>query len=74
MNSLLLKNCRILLPDHSVVDGNILIENGKIAAIGEIPEGVQVSETKDLRGALVMPGLVNAHGHTAMTLVRGLGG
>ena len=47
MNSLLLKNCRILLPDHSVVDGNILIENGKIAAIGEIPEGVQVSETKD---------------------------
>ena len=74
MNSLLLKNCRILLPDHSVKDGNILIENGAIAAIGETPEGLQVSETKDLRGALVMPGLVNAHGHTAMTLLRGLGG
>ena len=74
MNSLLLKNCRILLPDHSVVEGSLLVENGKIAAIGEMPEGILVSETKDLRGALVMPGLVNAHGHTAMTLVRGLGG
>ena len=73
MKSLLLKNCRILLPDHTVVDGNLLVENGAIAAIGEIPDGVQVSETKDLGGALVMPGLVNAHGHTAMTLLRGLG-
>lgn len=73
MNSLLLKNCRILLSDYSVSEGNLLIENGAIAAIGEIPEGYQASETKDLRGALVMPGLINAHGHTAMTLVRGLG-
>lgn len=74
MNSLLLKNCRILLPDHSVLDGDLLVENGAIAAVGEVPEGVLASETKNLRGALVMPGLVNAHGHTAMTLVRGLGG
>ena len=74
MNSLLLKNCRILLPDHSVLDGDLLVENGAIAAVGEVPEGVRASETKNLRGALVMPGLVNAHGHTAMTLVRGLGG
>lgn len=74
MNRLLLKNCRILLPDHSVGKGCLLVENGVIAAVGEVPDGMQVSETKDLRGALVMPGLVNAHGHTAMTLVRGLGG
>ena len=74
MKSLLLKNCRILLPDHSVRDGDLLIENGVISAVGEIPDGVQASETKNLQGALVMPGFVNAHGHTAMTLVRGLGG
>jgi 5-methylthioadenosine/S-adenosylhomocysteine deaminase len=74
VNSLLLKNCRILLPDHSVLDGDLLVENGAIAAVGEVPDGVLASETKNLRGALVMPGLVNAHGHTAMTLVRGLGG
>ena len=74
MKSLLLKNCRILLPNHSVRDGDLLIENGVISAVGEIPDGVQASETKNLHGALVMPGFVNAHGHTAMTLVRGLGG
>ena len=74
VNRLLFKNCRILLPDHSVKEGGLLIENGLIAAIGEMPADLQVSETKDLCGALVMPGLVNAHGHTAMTLVRGLGG
>ena len=74
MNSLLLKNCRILLPDHTVTDGNLLVENGIIAAVGETSDGIRASETRDLRGALVMPGLVNAHGHTAMTLVRGLGG
>ncbi|MBO5940173.1 MAG: amidohydrolase family protein, partial [Kiritimatiellae bacterium] len=74
MNRLLLKNCKILLPDYSVETGNILVENGAIAALGETPEGIVVSETKDLRGALVMPGIVNAHGHTAMTLLRGLGG
>ena len=74
MNSLLLRNCRILLPDHSVSHGDIAIENGVISAIGDVPDGFSPSETKDLRGALVMPGLVNAHGHTAMTLVRGLGG
>lgn len=74
MNRLLLKNCRMLLPDHSVKEGSLLVENGVIAAVGEVPDGTQVSETRDLRGALVMPGMVNAHGHTAMTLVRGLGG
>lgn len=74
MKRLLLKNCKILLPDYSVNTGSILIENNVIAAIGESPDGIIVSETKDLRGALVMPGLVNAHGHTAMTLLRGLGG
>ena len=74
VNRLLLKNCRMLLPDHSVKAGNLLVENGAIAAIGETPDGLQANETKDLQGALVMPGLVNAHGHTAMTLLRGLGG
>ena len=73
MKSLLLGNCRMLLPDRSVLDGDMLIENGAIAAIGSVPEGTHAAETRDLHGALVMPGLVNAHGHTAMTLVRGLG-
>ena len=61
----------MILPGHQVGFGDLTVENGKIAAI-------------DLRDAggppgvvgrrLVMPGLVNCHGHTPMTLVRGLGG
>ncbi len=77
----LFRNCRVLLPDHTVGAGPVLVENGVIvsagaAAGGETPDAAVVSadETVDLKGALLMPGLVNAHGHTAMTLLRGLGG
>ena len=33
----------------------------------------QANETLDLGSQLLMPGLINAHGHAAMTLLRGLG-
>ena len=63
------ENCRMLLPGRKTGYGDLTVENGKIAAVdlrGEPPayEG----------GKLLMPGLVNCHGHTAMTLLRGLGG
>jgi 5-methylthioadenosine/S-adenosylhomocysteine deaminase len=77
---LLLSNCKYLRSDGSVADGGVHIRDGLIAALGDsgqiraaLPNGDKVP-VKDMRGALVMPGLVNAHGHTAMTLVRGLGG
>ena len=77
---LLLKGCRYLQPDHSVATGDILIDGGEIAAVGDVPnartavgEDEGGCEVKELDGALVMPGLVNAHGHTAMTLLRGVG-
>ena len=54
--------------------GHLLIEGQKIIAVGkpeEIPaEGVD--EVLDFSGRLVMPGLVNAHAHTPMSLFRGL--
>jgi 5-methylthioadenosine/S-adenosylhomocysteine deaminase len=60
-----LENCWILLPGRRVGTGDVVIESGRIAAV----------EERDCRpGRLVMPGLVNCHGHTAMTLLRGLGG
>lgn len=72
-DGLVLCGCRMLLPDRTVGDGDILIENGVIARIGH---GLADSgrAVRHLHGALVMPGLVNAHGHTAMTLLRGVGG
>ncbi|MFH0844771.1 MAG: amidohydrolase [Pseudomonadota bacterium] len=36
------------------------------------PPALKGVETIDARGAVIMPGLINAHSHTAMTLFRGL--
>ena len=58
-----------------ITDARILIENDRIMAIGpsaQVPiPGDCSSETIDARDAIIMPGLVNAHAHTAMTLFRG---
>ena len=62
---MMIENSYILLSSRRVVRGDIVVENGRIAEIRE-------RECDPVR--LVMPGLVNCHGHTAMTLVRGLGG
>ena len=54
--------------------GHLLIEDQKIAAVGT-PEEVSldgVDEVIDFGDRLVMPGLVNAHAHTPMSLFRGL--
>ena len=71
-----IENCWMILPGHRVGYGDIEIEGGEIAAINFVENGIS-SEQRINRPAghqkLVMPGLVNCHGHTAMTLVRGLG-
>ena len=64
-----LENCWMLLPGHKVGCGDVEIEGEKIAAVK-----LRESSTTVDCNRLVMPGLVNCHGHTAMTLVRGLGG
>jgi len=62
-----LENVWMLLPGREVAFGEIETEGAWISA---------VRRASPVPGAkrLVMPGLVNCHGHTAMTLVRGLGG
>ena len=67
-------HAKMILPGHRVGSGDLVVEDGRIVEIhegdGAPPQGVVV----DCTGRLVLPGLVNCHGHTAMTLVRGLGG
>ena len=50
------------------------IRDGRIVLIAPREEADQfiAKETRDLSGMLLAPGLVNAHGHAAMTLFRGL--
>jgi 5-methylthioadenosine/S-adenosylhomocysteine deaminase len=61
---------RVVLSGHSVVIGD-----GRITAIGPttaIHEQFHATAIQPLDGQLLMPGLVNAHGHAAMVLLRGL--
>ncbi len=72
----ILVNGKFLLPNRTVGTGDLVIAGGRIIRLSL--DGAPVDEPDaariDLDGALVMPGLVNCHGHTPMTLLRGLGG
>lgn len=61
----LIKNGRLVLPDRLVEDGWLLIEDGKIAALGKGNAGVAADETTDAAGVYVSPGLIDLHTHGA---------
>ena len=73
MTTLLIENGQVLLPDHDIVAADVLVDQttGTIAAVGPDPAETEPDDTLDAEGCLVMPGLVNAHTHAAMTLLRG---
>jgi len=52
--------------------GGVAIAGDTIVAVGPDADGYTAAETIDCRGRVVMPGLVNAHTHVPMTLLRGL--
>jgi 5-methylthioadenosine/S-adenosylhomocysteine deaminase len=61
---------KVLRPDLTVGRADVLVdrERGDIVEVGSVDDA---DETLDASDALVVPGLVNAHGHVAMTLLRG---
>ncbi len=66
--SLLVEHGRVLRPDMSVERADVYIEDGTITAVGD---SLDADRRLDASGAIVIPGLVNAHTHVAMTLFRG---
>jgi len=70
MSTLRVAGGRVLRPDFSVARADVLLDQdaGEILDVGDTDAG---DETLDAAGCLVMPGLVNAHTHAAMTLLRG---
>ncbi|MDY6774813.1 MAG: amidohydrolase [Halobacteria archaeon] len=54
--------------DGRIVEKDVGVRDGEIVEIGDIDDADRVL---DADGNLVMPGLVNAHTHAAMTLFRG---
>ena len=58
-------NATLVMPDHLIPDGVLLIEDGRIAALGDkrkvsLPEGCRILDAK---GLYVGPGLVDIHAH-----------
>lgn len=64
--------------DYRILPGGALaVDDDTIVAVG--PEGdvlgsYSAPEVIDCGGRIIIPGLINAHTHAAMTLLRGLGG
>lgn len=66
----------ISVDDNNTVHSNasLAVHDGKIAGICSTDEAGQyfkAAQTIDLHGQILAPGLVNAHGHSAMSLLRG---
>ncbi len=62
------------LPAGFVKNGAILIEDGKIAWIGEsdnLPATANEATGEDLGGRVVIPGLINTHAHGGLSTHRG---
>ena len=68
----LLKNARILkMTDDQITVGNLVIDNDRIAYIGENYESFGPFDiVRDCKGNVIMPGFKNAHTHSAMTFLR----
>lgn len=71
---ILFKNANILNLDSSsgFVYGNVGVEGDKIVYVGEILPKENYDRVIDVKGNILMPGFVNAHCHSAMTLLRGI--
>ena len=72
MSKLWIRNTQILtMTGAPLFAGDILIENDKIAVLGNVTEEqASGAEVIDGRHTIAMPGLVNTHTHAAMTLLR----
>ena len=74
----LLTNAHILTMDFEMkqfIDGALAIQGDSILAVGtnvELKAEYQAAQVIDCGGKILMPGLVNAHTHVPMTLLRGL--
>jgi len=72
MKSILIKGAWIVTQnrERAIIKGDVLIEKGRISQVGRTRSSAD--EIVDAAGDIVMPGMVNAHTHVAMTLMKGV--
>lgn len=71
--NLLIKGVTLLPMDGKeevIKNTNIYIEGNRIAHIGELQKDLKVDRVIDGKNKVAMPGLINAHTHIAMSLLR----
>lgn len=74
---LLLKHCDILVSEGTgfrcLENAYLGVDGDSIDYIGTDKPPVSYDTEKDMSGRLLLPGLINCHGHSPMVLLRGVG-
>src|SRR5438874_11174877 len=72
--SLVLSGARVVTMDakRRVVDGDVVVEDGKIESVGVGRGRAGTGRVIDCTGLVIIPGLIQAHIHLCQTLFRGL--
>lgn len=70
----LFKNAKILdlNTDQGYFNGCVVVTNNLITYVGKAEPNIKADQQIDVMGNLLMPGFVNAHAHTPMSLLRGV--
>jgi cytosine/adenosine deaminase-related metal-dependent hydrolase len=70
----ILRGCRIVTMDATrrVMDGDVVVADGRIKAVGGRRSAKTDTKILDCRGLVIIPGLIQAHVHLCQTLFRGL--
>lgn len=66
---ILIENILALLPQEAKVC-SVAVEDGVITAVGDRPEGFRPDKIINGSGKMLIPGLINAHTHSYMTIFR----
>lgn len=67
MGSLVLRNVQIVDPGRAIFPGDVLVRDGRIAAVGTVPpDDARTTAKIDGRGRLLTPGLIDIHTHGVM--------
>ena len=76
---MLFKNATVVTMDSTrriILDGAVGVRESRIEAVGksrELSRKFSIDETIDLRGGLLLPGLIDSHVHLAQAMLRGCG-